>query len=207
MTMRQGPRVSEVSPIFLGLTARLTGSQLCRKPRPCRSHEKTAGCKRASATFGSSAKRNARIALIATNTPARLANRVRTVPYESLRCSAALGTPTPDRLLAVAQAMRLGMSDTEIHTACRIDPWFLAQIPGIVQAEAEIRAKRLPVKAGAFRRRHDPDLTGICVGDRFGGTQRPIPPSASGACTWTLFASSDPMICSIPFTLIVCVPL
>ena len=55
---------------------------------------------------------------------------------------AALGTPTPDRLLAVAQAMRLGMSDDDIHTACRIDPWFLAQIRGIVETEAEIRAKR-----------------------------------------------------------------
>src|ERR1700686_4355403 len=65
---------------------------------------------------------------------------------------AALGTPTPDRLLAVAQAMRLGMSDTEIHTACRIDPWFLAQIRGIVETEAEIRAKRLPTGAGALRR-------------------------------------------------------
>jgi carbamoyl-phosphate synthase large subunit len=65
---------------------------------------------------------------------------------------AALGTPTPDRLLAVAQAMRLGMSDTEIHTACRIDPWFLAQIRGIVETEAEIREKRLPVTAGALRR-------------------------------------------------------
>ena len=41
---------------------------------------------------------------------------------------AALGTPSPDRLLKVAQAMRLGMSDEDIHTACRIDPWFLAQI-------------------------------------------------------------------------------
>jgi carbamoyl-phosphate synthase large subunit len=65
---------------------------------------------------------------------------------------AALGTPTPDRLLAVAQAMRLGMSDSEIHTACRIDPWFLAQIRGIVETEAEIRAKGLPGKAGALRR-------------------------------------------------------
>ncbi len=65
---------------------------------------------------------------------------------------AALGTPTPDRLLAVAQAMRLGMSDTEIHTACRIDPWFLAQIRGIVETEAEIRLKGLPAKAGALRR-------------------------------------------------------
>ena len=65
---------------------------------------------------------------------------------------AALGTPTPDRLLAVAQAMRLGMSDTEIHTACRIDPWFLAQIRGIVETEAEIREKGCPGKAGALRR-------------------------------------------------------
>ena len=65
---------------------------------------------------------------------------------------AALGTPTPDRLLAVAQAMRLGMGDTEIHTACRIDPWFLAQIRGIVETEAEIRAKGLPGRAGALRR-------------------------------------------------------
>ena len=65
---------------------------------------------------------------------------------------AALGTPTPDRLLAVAQAMRLGMSDTEIHTACRIDPWFLAQIRGIVETEAEIRLKRLPTSASALRR-------------------------------------------------------
>ena len=65
---------------------------------------------------------------------------------------AALGTPTPDRLLAVAQAMRLGMNDADIHTACRIDPWFLAQIRGIVETEAEIREKRLPVTAGALRR-------------------------------------------------------
>src|SRR4029077_8797033 len=65
---------------------------------------------------------------------------------------AALGTPTPDRILALAQAMRLGMSDAEIHTACRIDPWFLEQIRGIVETEAEIRAKGLPDKAAALRR-------------------------------------------------------
>ena len=57
---------------------------------------------------------------------------------------AALGTPTPDRLLKVAQAMRLGMSDEEIHAACKIDPWFLAEIRGIVDMEAEIKAKGLP---------------------------------------------------------------
>src|SRR5262249_5336917 len=65
---------------------------------------------------------------------------------------AALGTPTPDRLLQVAQAMRLGLSDEQIHAACRIEPWFLAEIRGIVETEAEIRAKGLPTSAGALRR-------------------------------------------------------
>ncbi len=65
---------------------------------------------------------------------------------------AALGTPSPDRLLNVAQAMRLGMSDEDIHTACRIDPWFLEQIRGIIDMEAAIRAKGLPTMASALRR-------------------------------------------------------
>ena len=49
---------------------------------------------------------------------------------------AALGVPTPDRLLKVAQAMRLGFSDEEIHASCRIDRWFLGEIRGIVETEA-----------------------------------------------------------------------
>src|SRR5450759_4764453 len=65
---------------------------------------------------------------------------------------AALGTPTPDRLLKIAQAMRLGANDELIHNACRIDPWFLNEIRALVEAEAEIRAKGLPSTAGAFRR-------------------------------------------------------
>ncbi len=65
---------------------------------------------------------------------------------------AALGTPTPDRLLAVAQAMRLGMSDADIQTACKVDPWFLEQIRGIVDVEIEIRAKGLPTTEKSLRR-------------------------------------------------------
>src|SRR5476651_754259 len=65
---------------------------------------------------------------------------------------AALGTPTPDRLLKIAQAMRLGANDELIHNACRIDPWFLTEIRGLIDAEAEIKAKGLPGSAGAFRR-------------------------------------------------------
>jgi carbamoyl-phosphate synthase large subunit len=65
---------------------------------------------------------------------------------------AALGTPTPERLLKVAQAMRLGFTDQDIHASCRIDPWFLAEIRGIVEMEAEIRAKGLPTTAAPLRR-------------------------------------------------------
>jgi carbamoyl-phosphate synthase large subunit len=65
---------------------------------------------------------------------------------------AALGVPTPDRLLVVAQAMRLGMPNEAIHDACKIDPWFLDEIRGIVDAEAEIRAKGLPATAATLRR-------------------------------------------------------
>ncbi len=57
---------------------------------------------------------------------------------------AAIGTPTPDRLRMVAQALRLGMSLEEVHDMCKIDPWFLAQIEGIVDMEARIREHGLP---------------------------------------------------------------
>ncbi|EJW10359.1 Carbamoyl-phosphate synthase large chain [Rhodovulum sp. PH10] len=64
---------------------------------------------------------------------------------------AALAQSTPDRILKVAQAMRLGASDEEIFRTCRIDPWFLAEIRGIVEAEAEVMAKGLPTSAGVLR--------------------------------------------------------
>ena len=38
---------------------------------------------------------------------------------------AALGTPSPDRLLKVAQALRLGFDHAQIYEACAIDPWFI----------------------------------------------------------------------------------
>jgi carbamoyl-phosphate synthase large subunit len=65
---------------------------------------------------------------------------------------AALGTPTPERLLKVAQAMRLGFSDQDIHSSCRIDPWFLAEIRDLVSAETKIRRHGLPDTAASLRR-------------------------------------------------------
>jgi carbamoyl-phosphate synthase large subunit len=64
---------------------------------------------------------------------------------------AALGTPTPDRLRMVAQAMRLGTSVEDVHSMCRIDPWFLEQIEGILAMEARIREHGLPQDAENLR--------------------------------------------------------
>lgn len=64
---------------------------------------------------------------------------------------AALSTPTPDRILQVAQAMRFGFTDEQIHESCRIDPWFLAQMREIVDTEEKIRKFGLPRTPGAFR--------------------------------------------------------
>jgi carbamoyl-phosphate synthase large subunit len=64
---------------------------------------------------------------------------------------AALGRPTPDRLLVVAQALRHGMRPNEIHEACAIDPWFIARIKEILDLEAKVRAHGLPGDAANLR--------------------------------------------------------
>ena len=40
---------------------------------------------------------------------------------------------TPDRMRTIAQAMRHGLSDDEIHGVTMFDPWFLARIREIVE--------------------------------------------------------------------------
>jgi len=65
---------------------------------------------------------------------------------------AALALPTPDRLLKVAQAMRLGVDHEQIHASCRIDPWFLTRLQEIVDVEEKVRTHGLPETTGALRR-------------------------------------------------------
>ncbi len=64
---------------------------------------------------------------------------------------AALGQPTPDRLLKVAQALRLGVDHEQIHASCRIDPWFIARIQEIIEMETRLEADGLPPSASLLR--------------------------------------------------------
>ena len=63
----------------------------------------------------------------------------------------ALSRQTPDRLRTIAQAMRHGLGDDEIHAVTKFDPWFLARIREIVEAEAEVRKAGLPVTEAGLR--------------------------------------------------------
>ena len=64
----------------------------------------------------------------------------------------ALGQPTPDRILVIAQAFRHGLSVEEINAACAYEPWFLRQIADIVRTEGHVRVQGLPTVDTDFRR-------------------------------------------------------
>ena len=64
---------------------------------------------------------------------------------------AALKTPTPDRLLHIADALRAGMSEEEICTLSGFNPWFVARLKNIIYMEAKIREFGLPDDIDNFR--------------------------------------------------------
>ncbi|MFM8746982.1 MAG: carbamoyl-phosphate synthase large subunit [Aestuariivirga sp.] len=65
---------------------------------------------------------------------------------------AALGTPTPDRILKIAQAFRMGASVEQVHESCKYEPWFLRQIEDIVRMEEKVRDRGLPDDAANLRK-------------------------------------------------------
>jgi carbamoyl-phosphate synthase large subunit len=71
-------------------------------------------------------------------------------PKDAIR--KALGSPTPDRLLVIAQAFRAGVTLEDIQAACKFDPWFLRQIKALVDAEDVVRKEGLPRDAQGLHR-------------------------------------------------------
>lgn len=63
----------------------------------------------------------------------------------------ALSQQTPDRLRVIAEAMRYGFDDAEINDITSFDPWFLARIREIIEAEAQIRKDGLPMREDDMR--------------------------------------------------------
>ncbi len=63
-------------------------------------------------------------------------------PMEPSELERALRTATPDRIFAVRAAMVAGRSDAEIHALSAIDPWFLAKLRRIVEAQGRLLGGR-----------------------------------------------------------------
>ncbi|WP_458789932.1 carbamoyl-phosphate synthase large subunit [Yoonia sp. MH D7] len=62
-----------------------------------------------------------------------------------------LAKQTPDRIRVIAQAMRHGLSDDAINAVTKFDPWFLARIREIIEAEAVVIAEGLPTTEHGMR--------------------------------------------------------
>ncbi|MFB1025473.1 MAG: carbamoyl phosphate synthase large subunit, partial [Octadecabacter sp.] len=63
----------------------------------------------------------------------------------------ALAKQTPDRIRVIAQAMRHGLSDVDINAVTSFDPWFLARIREIIDAEAIVKKNGLPTNEHGLR--------------------------------------------------------
>ena len=57
---------------------------------------------------------------------------------------AKLSEPVPERLLRVAQALRLGLTVDEIYEACSIDRWFLRQVQVAIEIEKSVIENGIP---------------------------------------------------------------
>ena len=83
----------------------------------------------------------------------------------------AISVATPDRMRTIAQAMRHGLTDDEIIAATAFDPWFLARIREIVEAEAEVRKNGLPVTEHGLRKLKMMGFTDARLGTLTGRTE------------------------------------
>ena len=58
---------------------------------------------------------------------------------------AALAKATPQRILYIAQAIRLGLSLEDVHAITKFDPWYLGRIAHIIETEKSVKDNGLPI--------------------------------------------------------------
>jgi carbamoyl-phosphate synthase large subunit len=94
----------------------------------------------------------------------------------------AIGNPGPERILYLADAFRIGLSQQEIFDETAIDPWFLDQIEDLVRVEAQVRGRNLAslsademrfLKKKGFSDRRLAKLLG-CKEDQLRGTRHAL---------------------------------
>ncbi|CAN5193817.1 carbamoyl-phosphate synthase large subunit [soil metagenome] len=103
----------------------------------------------------------------------------------------ALGRPTPDRILVIAQAFRHGLTVEEVNAACSYEPWFLRQIADIVREEGHVRVKGLPTDATEFRKLKSKGFSDARLAVLTGTTEKTVRAARRGLSVRPVFKRID----------------
>ena len=103
----------------------------------------------------------------------------------------ALAQQTPDRIRVIAQAMRHGISDVDIHGITMFDPWFLARIREIIDTEEEVRANGLPEDEKGLRHLKMMGFTDARLGTLTGLTEDQVRTARRAAGVVAVFKRID----------------
>ncbi|HEY9039994.1 MAG TPA: carbamoyl-phosphate synthase large subunit [Roseovarius sp.] len=103
----------------------------------------------------------------------------------------ALAKQTPDRIRVIAQAMRHGLNDDDIHAVTMYDPWFLARIREIVEEEEKVRASGLPSDAAGLRRLKMMGFTDARLATLTGSSEQAVRAARRGAGVTAVFKRID----------------
>ncbi len=86
----------------------------------------------------------------------------------------ALSEQTPDRIRVIAQAMRFGLSNSEIRDVTMYDSWFLERIREIVEMELEIRKNGLPIEEDNLRQIKSMGFSDLRLATLSGKTEKQV---------------------------------
>ena len=103
----------------------------------------------------------------------------------------AISKQTPDRMRTIAQAMRHGLTNDEIHSVTKFDPWFLDRIREIVEAEEQVRQTGLPTATADMRRLKMMGFTDARLAKLTGFTEADVSKSRHGLGVTAVFKRID----------------
>ena len=103
----------------------------------------------------------------------------------------AISKQTPDRMRTIAQAMRHGLTNEEIHGVTKFDPWFLDRIREIVEAEEQVRQNGLPTETADMRRLKMMGFTDARLAKLTGFTEADVRKSRHGLGVTAVFKRID----------------
>ncbi len=103
----------------------------------------------------------------------------------------AISKQTPDRMRTIAQAMRHGLTNDEIHGVTKFDPWFLDRIREIVEAEEQVRQNGLPTVTADMRRLKMMGFTDARLAKLTGFTEADVRKSRHGLGVTAAFKRID----------------